>query len=410
MINSLLEKLIKACNQPNTLIERKKFKITQKRYDFYHSLTIGERLKCHEQLELIGNQTGALRLEYAAKAFDDENLIDNIELTDVRKLCCFLNIHVFSDETELAIEALEDIKNSCPRWLYDTLTEIQNGWREGKKPYHCSTNDKDKILDVCRFIIWTESISPSQLVSVDIRTVSVQLFNDSKKLESLASKVKSLMKNKLPEEVMALSALDVLSYIGISRFPPLFRFKGNLTVQFKSGHIDTVDCWPNIGVSPDGVVDIVLKQYPRYVLFIENQTTFERYCREVSDNGLVFYTNGFPSRAWQLLYSKLEASLPPDTPIFHWGDIDVGGYQILVFMDSLFNRAVTPYMMNPIELVSTSERTVSKGKLVKSLDKVRRGPILDLKNTLHSIDEDDIYWIEQESIAIKAVTFNASSI
>ncbi|BCL73713.1 hypothetical protein TUMSATVNIG1_56960 (plasmid) [Vibrio nigripulchritudo] len=406
MINTLLEKLIRACNKPNKLIERQKFKITHKRYDFYHDLTIGERIKCHEQLEFIGNQTGALRVEYAAKAFGDEDSIDSIELTDVRQLCHFLNIYVCSDETKLAIEAIEDIKDACPRWLCDTLTEIQKGWSEGKKPYHCSPNDKDKIQDACKFIIWVESISPSQLVSVDIRTVSVQLFSDSKRLENLASKVKSMMKKKLPEEVMVLSAIEVLTYIGISRFPPLFRFKGNLSVQFKSGHIDTTHCWPNIGVSPDGVVDIALNHPPRYVLFIENQTTFERYCREVADNGLVFYTNGFPSRAWQSLYSKIETSLPPETPIFHWGDIDVGGYQILAFMDSLFSRAVTPYMMNPSELVSSSEKTVNKDKLVKSLDKVRTGPIRELRNALYSMDGDDIYWIEQESIEIKAITIN----
>ncbi|MCG9678967.1 Wadjet anti-phage system protein JetD domain-containing protein [Vibrio sp. Isolate24] len=404
MTNKLLEKLINACNKPNILIERQKFNITLKRYDFYHALTMGERLKCHEQLELVGRQTNSLRVEYATKAFGDEDLIDSIELTDVRQLCQFFNIHVYSDETKLAIEAIDDIKDACPRWLCDTLTEIQKGWNEGKQPYHCSPNDKDKIQDACKFIIWVESISPSQLVSVDIRTVSVQLFNSSKRLENLASKIKSMMRKKLPEEVMALSAIEVLAYIGVSRFPPLFRFKGSLEVQFKSGHIDTTHCWPNIGISPDGVVDIALNHPPKYVLFIENQTTFERYCREVTDNGLVFYTNGFPSRGWQSLYSKLETLLPPETPIFHWGDIDVGGYQILAFMDSLFSRAIMPYMMNPIELVSSSERTVSREKLVKSLNKISRGPIRELRDALNSMDEDDIYWIEQESIEIEAIT------
>lgn len=405
MINTLLVKLIKACNKPNTLIERQKFKITRKRYDFYHAFTIVERLKCHEQLEFISAQTGSLRIEYAAKAFGDENLIDSIELTDVRQLCQFLNIDVCSDGTNLAITEIENIKSSCPKWLYDTLTEIQEGWREGKKPHHCSPHDIAKIQDICKFINWIEPISPSQLVSVDIRTASVQLFNDSKRLENLASKIKSIMKNKLPEEVLALSAIEVLAYIGISRFPPLFRFKGNIAVQFKSGHIDTTHCWPNIGISPDGIVDITLNEHPTYVLFIENQTTFERYCREVIDNGLVLYTNGFPSRAWQLLYSKLEALLPPKTPIFHWGDIDVGGYQILAFMDSLFSRSVTPYMMNPIEMVSSSKKAVSRDQLIKSLDKISRGPIRELRDTLYSIDEDDVYWIEQESIEIKAVHF-----
>ena len=403
LINTLLEKLLKACNKSNILIERQKFNITHKRYDFYHSLTINERLKCHEQLELIGRQTGALQLKYAVKAFGDEDLLESVNLTDVRRLCHFLNIQIFSENTQLAFDAIEEIKNSCPSWLSDTLTEIQDGWCKGKKPFNCCPDDKSKILDACRFIVWAESISPSQLVAADIRTVSAQLFNDSKKLENLASKVKSLMKNKLPEEVMALSATEVLSYIGVSRFPPLFRFKGNLVIEFKSGEIETVHCWPYIGVSPDGVSDIVINQPPKYVLFIENQTTFERYCREVADNGLVFYTNGFPSRAWQSLYSKVESLLPPETPMYHWGDIDIGGYQILAHMASLFERSVIPYMMTPNEQTRVSEKTIDVDKLIKCLDKVDGGPICKLKNTLKSLGKSEINWVEQESLEVKPV-------
>ncbi len=403
MINTLLEKLLKACNKPNILIERQTFNITHKRYDFYHDFTISERLKCHEQLELIGYQTGALRLKYAVKAFGDENLLESVELTDVRHLCQFLNIDICSDNTKQAIETIENTKNSCPVWLSNTLTEIQDGWRKGKKPFNCSPDDKSKILDACRFIIWAESISPSQLVAADIRTISVQLFNDSKRLENLASKVKSLMKNNLPEEVMALSAVEVLAYIGVSRFPPLFRFKGNLVIEFKSGEIETVHCWPYIGISPDGVSDIVINQPPKYVLFIENQTTFERYCREVADNGLVFYTNGFPSRTWQSLYSKIESLLLPETPIYHWGDIDVGGYQILAYMASLFERSIVPYMMDPTEQVGTSDKTIDIDKLIKCLDKVNDDAIYKLKNKLKAFDKVEIYWLEQESVEIKSV-------
>lgn len=403
MTNTLLEKLLKACNKTNALVERQKFNITKKRYDFYHCLTINERIKCHEELERISSQTGTIRLKYAAKAFGDEDLLESIELTDVRHLCHFLNINILSDKTKLAIEAIENVKDSCPSWLTDILTEIQNGWREGKKPYNCSPGDQFKIQDVCSFLVWSESATPSQLVTVDIRTVSVQLFNDSKKLENLASKIKSFMKNKLPEEVMALSAIEVLAYIGVSRFPPLFRFKGNFVIRFKSGEIETAHCWPNIGVSPDGITDIIICRPPKYVLFIENQTTFERYCREIADNGLVFYTNGFPSRAWQSLYSKVESKLPPETPLYHWGDIDVGGYQILAHMASLFERSLVPYMMDPTEQAGVSEKTIEVDKLIKCLEKVNDQPIRNLKNTLESIENADVYWLEQESLEIKAV-------
>lgn len=316
MTNALLEKLLKACNKSSALVERQKFNITQKRYDFYHLLTISERLKCHEQLEIIGRQTGALRVNYAAKAFGEEDLIESIVLSDVRQLCNLLNIPVHSENNALAIAAVETIKDSCPPWLSEILAEIQEGWRQGKKPYHFSTADHHKIKDICTFVAWAESVNDSQLVALDIRTVSVQLFNDSKRLEKLASKVKLLMKNQLPKEVQELDSVEVLAYLGVSRFPPLFRFKGVVSIQFRTGEMATTHCWPNIGISPDGIVNVAISKPPNYVLFIENQTTFERYCREVNDSGLIFYTNGFPSRTWQSLYTKIEGLLSPNTPLF----------------------------------------------------------------------------------------------
>ena len=29
-------------------------------------------------------------------------------------------------------------------------------------------------------------------------------------------------------------------------------------------------------------------------------------------------------------FREVESLLPPETPMYHWGDIDIGGYQILV--------------------------------------------------------------------------------
>ena len=103
------------------------------------------------------------------------------------------------------------------------------------------------------------------------------------------------------------------------------------------------------------------------------------------------------------MYSKIESKLPSKTPLYHWGDIDIGGYQILAHMASLFERSLVPHMMDPTQHVGVSEKTIDVDKLIKCLEKVNDQPIRNLKHTLKSLEKTYVYWLEQESLEIKPV-------
>ena len=45
------------------------------------------------------------------------------------------------------------------------------------------------------------------------------------------------------------------------------------------------------------------------------------------DNGIVFYSGGFPSRSWRQAYLDVVTQQPTATA-FHWGDIDEAGVRI----------------------------------------------------------------------------------
>ena len=76
-----------------------------------------------------------------------------------------------------------------------------------------------------------------------------------------------------------------------------------------------------------------LGSMPSQVLTIENQTTFHVWARHYCDSDMLcIYTAGMPSPAWRAMYVRLLSGLPVETPVFHWGDVDEGGFRIAAFL------------------------------------------------------------------------------
>lgn len=407
LLNKLLEKLAKYCNKPDVLVNKQLFKLTKSRYDFYFVLPITKRLELHKALELLSMQTQAFDITYAPKGFGEENIIESIDITDCRKILAYLNIPINADETTGALFVIENIKHKLPPWLHQVLGEIKKGWLKGLKPYHCSVNNINALVDGCHFLSWIEEYDITVISSLDMRTVSVKLFKDSKRLESIASTIKNLMKYRLPEELINPKGEEVLSYLGVSRFPPLFRVKGGISIISRFGIIEANKVWPYVAIPPDGIIDINVIAEPKYVLFIENQTTYERYTREIDDDGLIFYTNGFPSKTWQKLYRNLQNKLHNSIKFYHWGDIDIGGYNILRFMQSLFDCDLHPHNMDPLALTAQDGiKRIEVKALIRALIDINNKPIALLKEKLTQSNLETINWVEQESIEIHSLSSN----
>ena len=67
-------------------------------------------------------------------------------------------------------------------------------------------------------------------------------------------------------------------------------------------------------------------------------------------DGLLIYTGGMPSPAWRNFYGRLLASLPAETTLYHWGDIDEGGFRIAAYLAAIAEtsgKRLHPWLMSP---------------------------------------------------------------
>jgi len=65
------------------------------------------------------------------------------------------------------------------------------------------------------------------------------------------------------------------------------------------------------------------------LLTVENLASFHDAARAPdADRALLLYTGGMPSPAWRRAYARVLDALPAGLPVWHWGDIDEGGFRI----------------------------------------------------------------------------------
>ena len=163
-----------------------------------------------------------------------------------------------------------------------------------------------------------------------MRTFSARHLSDSKAFERLKSIFCGVWAkyNGLDE----WDADELLQALGLEKKPHPVLLRGPLLLQQKE-RISDLSCFqPYIGMPRELLGSVVPKHSPAYVLTIENLTSFFRHAREIQDDGLILFTNGFPNPDIQKFLSRLDSDLPQSTPFYHWGDTDVDGLRILNFI------------------------------------------------------------------------------
>lgn len=403
---TLIRLFCKSINKVTEFRDQNCLKVTPGRFKHYLSMPLSERRRIHERLRELEARTEGVSLKFKPTAFGEDPELDSININNTRAFLAACKEPVLFDQVNEACKQLLSSNPCLPVWAKKRLDETIDSWTVGKRGLGCTPQDYDRLIDAFKFVEWSESCDHPTSSPMDVRTVSTTLYGTSKRLQSISSLISRIYNPILPEWVQEASPEEVMAYLGVCKFPPLFKFKGDITVQTQAGKISAGNAYPFLGLPPDGVDSLVTEAQPDYVLFIENETTFNRYTREINDNGWIFYTNGFPSRQWQHLFEEVVLTAGKDVQFYHWGDADIGGYRILCFMQQLLNIDLKPYLMAPSETISKTalnfEKQIRIEDLIRVLEHTKTEGINHLLQILLSAVETQatIPWVEQEHMPI----------
>lgn len=266
--------------------------------------------------------------------------LKRLSLISLDKLAVHIGIRLLSDRTDEASTRLSAWEENYP-----VIARVLQAWKQGKKVRGSGPEAAGDLVDAATAV---ESRARDSKEERILRRESIRLFSDSKRLERLTPWLEVLVTSELA--ATGLTKEDIWAALGLRREPQPMLLAGTGTAKLSDGEITLVR--PYLGLPVEAVESIVTNA--RYLLTIENLASFHDAARAApSASGLLIYTAGMPSPAWRALYARILRSLPLGVDIYHWGDIDEGGFRIAAVLSSTAakeGRNLLPWLMSPLAL------------------------------------------------------------
>lgn len=168
-----------------------------------------------------------------------------------------------------------------------------------------------------------------------VRTASAQLSGSSKFFERCLSTLESLLNEASGGVFKSLQDLN------ITPNPTKVRFHGAIRLQLHGMTKDYVGFYGESALSELDLVaaDAIEVNMPRCVT-IENATTFHELCK-IGCNDLLVFTS-YPDQATVSFLKRL----PEEVQLYHWGDADPWGFDVLRDLRAKSDRTIKPLHMH----------------------------------------------------------------
>lgn len=288
-------------------------------------------------------RNGAVRL-VDAKRMSPPHDVKAIVVADLDILAARLGRDVRSAQVARAWEQLSPHLDAFP-----VLEQVLERWRAGKTVRGAlpTAAAVQALLDAIKVILERRGRTDEVL----LRRVSSHLFHDSKRIERLSRWLDLLAEGGLVPS--GLTRHEVFSALGLHKEPQPFLIAADAVAG--NGQHESRLFRPYHGLPMTATTRFHFERPPTYVMTIENKATFHEVAMLTEGAGAcVIFAGGMPSPAWRQVYAAILSSIESCTPLYHFGDLDVGGFRIAKVIADVagsHGRAVQPWLMNPAAII-----------------------------------------------------------
>lgn len=352
----LLAKLLDAGNKHAAGARTRAPALTATQLKPYRELRSWQYKQECDETFLAARDVGAVKLQ-RDKLNPNDGLLERIDLVDMQALARFLGSSTYADQLNQTIEQLEQLKSEFP-----VIQEMIERWSSMAKVRKLGPQDSGSWIDAAK-IIRACAARSQEAIAAPVREFSARLFLDSKRIEALTPQLDILLSGSIEDSPRA--AAQVWQELGLFREEHPVLLAGHVHIA-RDRSTSLIDA-PYMGLPATAILGAL--SLVTEVITIENKTTFHSEAkRRQDDKVLLIYTAGMPSPAWRAMYGRLLESLPRTTPIYHWGDIDEGGFRIASTIAATARGAgfsLQPYGMSPEDVplemrVEVSARTLER--------------------------------------------------
>lgn len=382
---AFLEELFRAADKKSAGVRKKEAVLTEFRLNDYRNLPSLQIKEGIEHEFRMARDAGAIALEWDQPG--EKGFIRRITLVDADRLAKCLGIE---RSVHIVAQARERLVPFLPR--FPVLNDVIARWETLKKVRMTDATQVDEWLDAIRAVeTLTERFTGED---TPIREASARLFNDSKRLEKLTGPLDTLLTGSI--EIEARLPAEVWKELGLFREEQPVLLAGR--IELARSRLSALIDQPYGGFASHAVLG-VSGHMPSRILTIENLTTFHSEARRWQDaDTLLIYTAGMPSPAWRAMYRRILASTPATALLFHWGDVDEGGFRIASVIASdarLEQRTLLPFRMAPEDIPIDVRRAASPAVLARMRTFASRAGWPELGDRIQEAG----FTVEQESLS-----------
>ncbi|MCF5182959.1 DUF2399 domain-containing protein [Pseudomonas syringae] len=351
----LLLKLLKMGNKSEAGVRQHAPALTAAKLKAYGSLRNWHHKYQCEEVFLAARDAGAISF-IRDKLNPEDGLIERIELIDTAVLARFLKQTTHSETMADARELL------APHLaVYDVLEEVIEKWARMSNVRGSGPTDASSWIEAITVIC--QCLQVQDVTLSPVREASARLLRNSKRIEQLTVQLDVLLQGSI--EAAARTPAEVWQELGLFKEEQPVLMAGNVTIV--RNRVTAVLDEPYTGLPASAVQSI--SGPVEAVLTIENLTTFHSEAKRHSDRPtLLIYTAGMPSPAWRAMYQRLLSGMALGTPIYHWGDVDEGGFRIasvLAKASAAAGHSLRPHAMAPDNVPAEMRKSASKRTLTR---------------------------------------------
>ena len=208
------------------------------------------------------------------------------------------------------------------------------------------------------------------------RVLSIKCFGNSKYFEKYIQHILvRIIKRYLlcNENIEEYTSEDVLLEVGISRYPEIIEFCGDLEISIENEKIEYKKQTKGSYINSYNVKELKCLQIKnaKKVIFIENKANYIDYIlNKMQNDEFVVYHGGMYSPVKGEFFKRLYEA-EKDLLYFHWSDIDIGGFCIFNRLRNII-PSLKPYKMDKVSLNEKRDSwQIMKKEYVERLKKMR---------------------------------------
>lgn len=241
-------------------------------------------------------------------------------------------------------------------WIEELLETILNEANEKGNKWSFKFSEKE-LRDICKVLRLLNQFNGEPL---NKRILSTRVFADSKYFErNVQRNLLQLVNCYLMDQDEEYTDKEKLQQLGIGGSPEIFYFSGPFQIHFNQGKVEgnLFTKGMHLGANMLPEVNKIQGSYEK-VISIENLANYYWYVEhEKTENEFVFYTGGFLTKNQAAFCNLIDMVNVKE--VYHWGDIDLGGFRILNQIKKIWAKAV-PWKMD----IETLERYTDQTKIV----------------------------------------------